>query len=319
MTINEPYRIDVHQHIVPPDYVRGLAEIGVSNSLGNKFPQWSVESMLEMMDRNGIKAAITSISSPGVYFGDVVFAHRLGRQCNEISARLITDYPQRIGAYATLPLPDTEAAAKEIEYALDTLKLDGIVMLTNYAGQYLGNPAFEDVFFELNRRKAVVYVHPTDPPGKNPLGDNVPNSLMEVTFDTTRTIANLIFSGTLERYPDIAFIFAHAGGTAPFLAWRITLGSQVLPHVPERAPKGVFFYLKRLYYDTGLSASPYALRSLQSLVDTSQVLFGTDYPFAPESVTVRTIKGIAGYDGFDAEAKKSVEQKNALRLFSRFK
>jgi predicted TIM-barrel fold metal-dependent hydrolase len=316
--INEPYRIDVHHHVIPPDYVRALADIGVSSSLGLNFPQWSVESMLEMMDRNGIKAAITSISSPGVYFGDVVFAHGLARQCNETSARLITDYPQRVGAYATLPLPDTEAAMKEIEYTLDTLKLDGIVMLTNYAGQYLGNPVFEDVFSELNRRKAVVYVHPTDPPGKNPLGDHVPSFLMEVTFDTTRTIANLIFSGTLERYPDIAFIFAHAGGTVPFLAWRIAQGSYVWPRAFERAPKNVFFYLKRLYYDTGLSASPYALRSLQSLVDTSQVLFGSDYPFAPESIAVRTIKGIAAYDGFDAEAKKSVEQKNALRLFSRF-
>ena len=313
----EPYRIDVQHHIVLADYVKALAKIGVSSALGVSLPKWSPESAIEMMDRNGIKTAITSISSPGVYFGDVVFARDLARQCNESVARLIDDHPQRFGAFATLPLPEAEAACNEIAFALDSLKLDGIAMLTNYAGQYLGDTAFEDVFFELNRRKAVVYVHPTDPPGKSPLGDHVPNFLMEVTFDTTRAIANLIYSGTLERYPDISFIFAHAGGTAPFLAWRIALGTFTWPGALERAPKDAFFYLKRLYYDTGLSASPYALRSLQELVGTSQILFASDYPFAPEVLTVETIKGIAAYEGFNAEARRAVEQKNALKLFPR--
>lgn len=314
----KPYRIDVHHHIIPIDYVDSLAKIGVSSSLGVNLPSWSVESTLEMMDRNGIRVAVTSISSPGVYFNDAGFASNLARRCNEISARLITDYPQRFGAYATLPLPDIGKALKEIEYSMDNLKLDGIVLLTNYTGKYLGDQVFDEIFSELNRRKAVVYVHPTDPPGKNPLGEHVPTFLMEVTFDTTRAIANLIYSGTLEKYPDISFIFAHAGGTVPFLSWRIALGTFVWPGAIERASKDAFFYLKRLYYDTGLSASPYALRSLQELVDTSHILFGSDYPFAPELITIETIKGIATYDGFDEQNRMAVEEKNAINLFPRF-
>ena len=311
-------KICLKNHIILPDYVNALAEIGVSSSLGVNLPPWSAKSTLEMMDRNGIKTAITSISSPGVYFGDTTFVCGLARRCNETAASLIADHPKRFGAYATLPLPDTVKALKEIEYALDTLNLDGIVLLTNYSGKYLGDPDFDDVFADLNRRKTVVYVHPTDPPGKNPLGEHVPTFLMEVTFDTTRAIASLIYSGTLEKYPDIIFIFAHAGGTAPFLSWRIALGTFVWPGAIERALKDAFFYLKRLYYDTGLSASHYALRSLQELVDTSHILFGSDYPFAPEVLTGETIKGIAAYDGFDAETKRAVEEKNALKLFPRF-
>jgi 6-methylsalicylate decarboxylase len=316
---DELYRVDVHHHIILPDYVDALSEVGISSALGVNLPPWSVESTLEMMDRNGIQVAMTSISSPGVYFGDASFAYRLARRCNEKAALLVADHPGRFGAYATLPLPDTDAALAEIEYSLDTLRLDGIVMLTNYEGKYLGDPAFDEVFSELNHRKAVVYVHPTDPPGKNPLGDHVPSFLMEVTFDTTRAIANLIFSGTLERFPDIAFIFAHAGGTAPFLAWRISLGMFTWPGALERAPRDTFHYLKRLYYDTGLSASPFALRCLQELVDPSHVLFGSDYPFAPEILTGETIKGIAAYDGFDVETRRAVERDNALRLFPRLK
>lgn len=311
----EPYRIDVHHHIIPPEYVDALSGIGVSSSLGVHLPPWSAESTLEMMDRNAIQVAMTSISSPGVYFGDASFAVRLATLCNEKAARLMADHPGRFGAFATLPLPGVDAALQEIEYALDTLRLDGIAMLTNYAGRYLGDPAFEEVFAELDRRKAVVYVHPTDPPGGNPLGNQVPGFLLEVTFDTTRAIANLIFSGTLERFPDIAFIFAHAGGTAPFLAWRMALGMFAWPGALERAPKETFQYLRGLYYDTGLSASPFALRCLQELVEPSQILFGSDYPFAPEILTGETIKGIAAYDGFDMETRRAVEHSNALRLF----
>ena len=311
----QPYRIDVHHHIVPSEYVRALAGIGITNSIGASFPAWDVETTLAVMDRNMIQKAVTSISCPGVFFGDTSFATTLSRRVNEISARLVSDHSPRFGAFATLPLPDTDMALSELAYSLDTLKLDGVVLLTNYAGRYLGDPSYEELFTELNRRKTPVFVHPTDPKAGNVLGPHVPNFLFEVAFDTTRAIINLIFSGTIERFPDIPFIFAHAGGAAPYLAWRISLGTFVIPGAVEKAPKDAISYMKHLYYDTALSASPYALRSLQELVDPTHILFGSDYPFAPEVVTVETLKGLQAYDGFGTEERKAIERGNALRLF----
>lgn len=308
------HHIDVHHHIVPSEYVSALAEIGVTGGGGVPFPNWSPQRSLDAMDRNGIATAITSISSPGVYFGDNTFAQDLARRCNEFSANLINEHPTRFGAFAVLPLPDVDRALREAACALDTLKLDGIVLLSNVGGRYLGDPEFDELFDELNRRKAVVYIHPTDPPEGNRSKLQIPSSLIEFVFDTTRAVANLVYSGTLERCPDIRFIIAHAGGTAPYLAWRISL-FQYQP--AGMLPQGVITYLKRLYYDTALSAVPYALQSLQELVDPSHILFGTDYPFAPESVISFSMKGLKDDESFDDRALKAIAQENALRLFPR--
>lgn len=312
-----PHRIDVHHHILPPEYVAALASVGVTSVGRVAFPPWSVETTLGVMDRHGIATAITSISAPGVYFGDRAFARDLARRCNEISARLVSDHPHRFGAFAVLPLPDVEAALREIEYALDTLKLDGIVLLASVGDQYQGDPEFEAVYAELHRRKAVVFIHPNVPPGYTVPKLTLPAPLVDFIFDTTRAVTNLIVSGTLERYPDISFILSHAGGAVPYLAWRIALFDRILPGVAEKAPQGAIAYLKRLYYDTALSAAPYALRSLQELVDPSHILFGSDYPFAPEPITAASVKGLNEYDGFDAQARAQIERNNGLRLFPR--
>jgi 6-methylsalicylate decarboxylase len=311
-----PHRIDVHHHIVPPEYVSALSKIGITNAGGVSFPNWSPQNSLDVMDRNGIATAITSVSSPGVYFGDIPFSLDLARRCNEFSANLVNEHPKRFGAFAVVPLPDVNGALREVEYALDKLKLDGIVLLTNAGGRYLGTSKFDELFYELNRRKAVVYIHPTDPPGENLSDLKLPASLVEFVFDTTRAIANLIYSGTMERCPNIRFIVSHAGGTIPYLAWRISL-LQYKAGMQETVPQGVITYLKRLYYDTALSASPYALRSLQELVDPSHILFGTDYPFAPESLTAATISGLKNNGHFSEKALKAIDQENALRLFPR--
>lgn len=315
----EPHRVDVHHHIVPREYVKALNSLGITKTSGVTFPQWSENMMFDVMDRNGIRAAITSISSPGVYFGDSAFAQELARICNEFSANLVHGNPQRFGAFATLPLPDVDAALEEIDYAMDSLGLDGVVLMTNFGGRYLGDPLFDEVFRELNRRKAVVFVHPTDPAGVKHIGLDVPYSLYEYTFDTTRTITNLIYSGTIERNPHVQFIFSHAGGTIPFLAWRISLGLFMITDAAKNAPQGFISYLKKIYYDTALSTTPYALRSLQELVESSQILFGSDYPFAPENLTAEQIKQLDSYDGFDTEERTRIEQGNALRLFPRLR
>jgi len=158
-----PCYIDVHNHIIPEEYVSGLKKIGLTESLGRSFPVWSAEKSIEIMDLNKIQTAITSISSPGVFFGDEYFAKNLARICNEISATLVSDYPSRFGGFASLPLPDIEASLNEIHYSHDVLKLDGFVFLSNYKGTYIGDQSFEPVYSELNRKNAVVYVHPTDP------------------------------------------------------------------------------------------------------------------------------------------------------------
>ena len=267
------------------------------------------------MDRHAIATAITSISEPGIFFGDVTFARDLARRCNEFSAQLIREYPQRFGAFAILPLPDVNAALRELEYALDTLKLDGVVLLSSVDGRYPGDPLFDELFTELDRRKAVVFLHPTVPVINHELKLDLPPFLIEFVFDTTRAVTNLLFSGTLERCPGIRFIVAHAGGTVPYLAYRISMGQIMMP----AAPQGVMTYLKQFYYEIALSANPYTLGSLQELVDASHILFGSDYPFAPEIMTGFTVQGIQNFDGFDEQARRAIERESALALFPRFK
>ena len=307
-------RIDVHQHILPPTYLAALAERGITAGGGMPFPAWDVQGMLEVMDRYDIATAITSISEPGVDIGDPVLARNLARQCNEYAAQLVREYPGRFGAFATLPLPDVDAALRELEYALDTLQLDGVMLLSNSNGHYPGDALFDELFTELNRRKAIVFLHPTVPPINRELHLNLPPFLVEFVFDTTRAVVNLVYSGTLERCPDMRVILAHAGGTAPYLALRISMGQTMLPGLPQ----GAMSYLKQCYYDTALSASPFALRSLQELVDASHILFGSDYPFAPDLLTGFSLSSIATSAGFNEQGRAQVERGSALALFPRF-
>jgi predicted TIM-barrel fold metal-dependent hydrolase len=309
-------RIDVHHHILPPDYIAAMKRIGKKVVGGVTIPDWNIQNSLYVMDKNKIAAAFTSM--PFVYLGDLPLSADFARRCNDFSARLVSDHPKRFGSFAVLPLPDVETALRELEHAIDKLKLDGIVLPTNVGGYYLGAPEFDELFSELNRRKEVVFIHPIDPPRECFPDLKLPTSLIEYVFDTTRAIANLIYSGTLERCPDIQFIVSHAGGTAPYLAWRISL-LQYKTGMKKKVPQGVINYLKRLYYDTALSATPYALRSLQELVDPSHILFGSDYPFAPDLLTSVSIKGLKNYEGFDEQALKAIDQNNALNLFPRLR
>lgn len=311
----EHRKIDVHHHFLPEEYLSALAGIGVTDSTGVPFPEWSPRTSLELMDKFAIDAAVASISAPGIYFGDSAFARNLARTCNEAAAKLVDDHPGRFGATAVLPLPDVDASLAELEYAFDTLKLDGVALLSSVDDRYMGDPAYDEVFDELNRRKAVVFMHPGFAPGGKPRS-SLPPSLVEFVFETTMAVSMLLFSGTLERCGDIRLILPHAGGTIPYIALRLCLG-QFWPGLQESVPQGVMTYLKRLYYDTALSASPHALRSLQALVEPSHILFASDYPFAPELATGVTVGGLDDYDGFDEDALEQVYRESALRLFPR--
>ncbi len=311
-----PHRIDVHHHILPPDYV---AEVGDDRigpiSVAGKTPDWSPQKSIEAMDRNGIATALTSISAPGFWFGDAKATQRLCRHANDYAARLRRDHPKRFGVFAALPLPDVEASLAEIRFAFDEIKADGIGLMTNYASKYPGDPAFAPVFDELNRRGAVVYFHPTTATC-NQCQPEYPPASLDFPFDTTRAIMSLLYSGTLARCRNIKWIFSHAGGTLPFLAERIArLAAR--PEYKEKVPNGVLPELKRLYYDTALSANWLAFRSLLELVVPQQVLFGSDYPFAPEATLVATVKGLADMN-LGADILAGIERGNALKLFPHF-
>jgi predicted TIM-barrel fold metal-dependent hydrolase len=314
----EPYRIDVHHHVMPPEYVAAAKQAGIIEGGGVDFPAWSVEAALAFMDQAGIATAISSVSAPGVHFGDDQKARSLARRVNEFSAKLVSDHPARFGGFASLPLPDVDGALRELEYATDTLKLDGVVLMASIGEKYLGDPAFDALFAELNRRKTVAFVHPTVHPSSQRLKLDLPGALVEFVFDTTRAATNLIYSGTMERYPDLRIILSHAGGTVPFVAGRLTLG-KLVPKLDAKAPQGAIAYLKRFYYDTALSANPYALDSLTALVDASQILFGSDFPFLPGPRGVQSARDTDTYVSSDAAVRMAVARDNALALFPRLR
>ena len=221
MTDEFSNRIDVHFHYLSPEYREKMIDAVGGYPDGFAAPQWSVEATLAMMDRMNIATGMLSVSSPGVHFGNDAKARLLARSVNEFAARTMGDNRGRFGGFASLPLPDVEGALLEIAYALDTLKLDGVVMLTNFNGVYLGDKRLDPVFDELNRRGAIVFIHPTSPICWQQSALGYPRPMIEFTFDSTRAVVNLIFSGTTARCPKVRFIVPHAGGTLPFLARRI--------------------------------------------------------------------------------------------------
>lgn len=268
-----PRLIDVHHHIVPPGYLRDVGTRAIGEPAGRTTaPDWSAQISIEAMDRIGIQTSLVSISAPGFPFKDPKMLTKVVREANDFAKQLKTDHPGRFGIFAAMPLPDTKAAIAEAVYALDVLKAEGIGLLTNYSGQYLGDPQFAPFFDELNRRKAVVYVHPTPCVCNVGVDLGVPPATAEYPHDTTRTITSLLFSGTLDRCPNVKFIFSHAGGTLPFVANRIA--GRKDPKVSDGMA-----LVKKLYYDTAQSMNSLAIPTLLSFAGASQVVFGSDFPF----------------------------------------
>jgi predicted TIM-barrel fold metal-dependent hydrolase len=306
------HRIDVHHHILPPDYVATVGDARIGPLiLSGKTPEWTPEMSIAAMDRNGIATSITSISAPGLWFGDTDETRRLCRECNDYADRLRRDFPGRFGMFANLPLPDVDASLAEISYALDTLKADGIGLLTSYGDRYPGDAAFAPVFDELNRRGAIVYFHPTNAPCST-CQPEIPAATLDFPFDTTRAIVSLLFGGTLARCRDIRFIFSHAGGTVPFLAERMAR-LEARPEFRTHVPEGVLYELKRLFFDTALSANPTTFSALLKLTSADKVLFGSDYPFAPEATMTATVNGLNQL-GLPADVLRAIEYENALAI-----
>ncbi len=305
-------KVDVHHHIIPPEYVKMLDEAGVTDSMGNRFPEWSVQKDIELMDRLGIRKAVMSISAPAANVSCVHDARKIARRCNEIACEIINRHPGRFGAFATIPPPtDMDGALREIEYALETLKLDGIELMTNYNLKYLGDKSFEEVFKSLNLRKAVVHIHPDNPPA---VQFGVSGGLMDAPFDTTRAATNLICSGTMERFPDISFILSHGGGTLPYLYFRIGEGVPFMwKGFEEKAPKGFYEYFKRFYFDTAI-VGPDIFPYLYKHAGAQKILVGTDFSFAPPDIIGKCLKGIDDCDTVGPKERQYIEEKNAFAL-----
>lgn len=310
----KPRLIDVHHHILPPAYVSAIGGAAIGAAAGSPgAPRWTVQSSLEMMDHLGIQTAITSLSSPGIRLNDSSTVQRIARLCNDYAKQMATDHPTRFGLFAFLPLPDIAASQEEVRYAFEHLKADGIALHTNYHDRYLGDAHFTPLFDELNRRKAVVQVHPTLCQCMLGVQTGVPPALIEFPHDTTRTITSLLFNGVFQRNPDIRFIFSHAGGTLPFLINKI--GSNAA-FVAKLGPNGWRPIVKNLYYDTALSGNPQSMGALLSLVDASHVLLGTDYPFVSEARAKSEIDGIQ-IPSLDSAGLRRIHRSNAASLFPR--
>lgn len=313
---SSPRRIDVHHHVIPPVFAQTMKDKGIPLVAGAPLPTWTVQRSLDIMDMQGIQTALLSLSAPGVHFGDQAQASSLARACNDFCADVARTRPDRFGFFAVLPMPFTQDACREAIRALDNLKADGIVLLGSTDGYFLGDARFEELMQELNQRKATVFVHPNLHATSEQLRLDAPGFLVEFLCDTTRAATNLVLSGTMERYPDIRWILAHAGGFTPYIAWRLSLAN-MLPQYFEAAPQGVLTYLKRFWFDTALSPSPYAMAALMQLVEPSKILFGSDFPFAPEPVTGLQVKQLEEIPFFDAAQRARIDRENALALFPR--
>lgn len=319
------YRLDVHAHTLPPDYRAALLEHGHLTIGGYPTPEWSPERAIDFMDRYGIEAQVLSVSDPGVSFLGGQEAGDLARYCNTYLADLVTREPRRFGALAVLPMPDVPASIAEMEYALDVLRLDGVVLLSAYDGVYLGDPRFEPLMHALAQRNAYVFVHPAAIPSDAKPRLPLPDFLMEFTFDTTRAATLLMAGGTLDRYPGIRFQLAHAGGTLPFLGHRIGVAAEtpvgdLWPEGLSRpAPLRAEELLGRFLYDTALSASPAAMTAVREAAGIDRLVFGSDWPFSQLTLSGSgdPAPGLSGV--FSAEERLRIERGNVLAQFPRLR
>ena len=311
-------RIDVHHHVLPEFYKEAQRGAGITGSAYRGFPEWSVEGSLALMDHQRIATTIFSFTSPGVYFGDLAQTRALTMRCNDFLAETAARRPDRFGGFAFLPLPDVDAALKEIERVFDVLKLDGVCLLTSVDERYIGHQDFEPVYAELNRRKAVVFIHPCYPPGTEARDYDIPRMMIDYPFETTKVATNLIMRGVMERLPDIKFILSHAGGTLPMLAHRISIFDKMTPQ-KANYPQGALAYIKHFWFDTALSGHPAPLDALRAFADPTRILFGTDYPYVSEDVANAETAGLDAYAGFSEAERKMVARGNAEALFPRLR
>jgi predicted TIM-barrel fold metal-dependent hydrolase len=303
--------VDVHTHFVLPEYVLAAERAGHLRPDGMPgWPRWSVQRQLELMDRNGIARSILSVSSPGVHFGDDFRAQVLARRMNEAAAELGRDHPGRFGFFASLPLPDLDGALAELDHAFDELHADGVVLNSNAAGQYPGDPAWEQLWRTLDRRSATVFLHPTSPPQWRQVALDRPRPMIEFLFDSARAVTDLVLTGVFTRYPRIRFIVTHAGGVLPLLGDRLESFRDTF--APMSNLPSVSGQLKDLWYDVAGTPVPNQLPALQAVAGTDHLLYGSDHCFTPAEAVADQIAALDGSTAADGWRDRTTA--NAVRL-----
>jgi aminocarboxymuconate-semialdehyde decarboxylase len=308
--------IDTHHHILP-DFFWEATE-NADAPVGGLAPlRWSKEASISFMDDAGIDVAVASLSTPGVHTGNDAAARALARRCNEFLADLVQTRPDRFGGFACLPLPDVDASLEELSYGLDVLRLDGIVLFTNSNGVYLGDPALEPVFEELERRKVVVFVHPNPSPDLVAHTLGLPDNLLDFPTDTNRAVAQLHYTNRFARTPSVKYIFSHAGGSIPYLAARFAIIDEMgfVPGGERRGSAAEMF--RRIYWDTALAASDPVFRMLRDVAGLDQVLFGTDFPYLRRDLAVGSKGRILQSAVLNDLDRRVILGGNAARLFPR--
>lgn len=303
-------RIDTHHHVIPPAYRSWLERRGYD--AGRRLPDWSESASLALMDELGIERAVASVSRPGVTLGDGADAPAVAREVNDFCAELVKDRPDRFSFFASLPLPDVDASVAELEHALDVLGASGAVVLTNVDGHYLDAERYAPLFAELHRRATVLFVHPTHPPG--PWMDGQPPMIADFLLDTVRVAVKLAQAHAMSRYDQVRFLFSHGGGFLPYAVDRIAPLTAYVGDEHETA-ETVEAELRRGWFDTALTGAR-TLPSLMAFADPARVVYGSDFPFAPDPMPRDCAAALDAFGGIDDRQRRAIDRDNAAALLA---
>lgn len=309
--------VDVHAHFTTPDYIEAAKATGHREPDGmpeEYWPSWSAEEHLKLMAETGIGRSMLSISSPGIHFGDDKAAQVLARQVNEAGAEVVRADASHFGLFASLPLPDVDGSLHEIAYAFDDLGADGVILMSNAHGYYLGSERAEPILEELHHRQAAVFIHPTSTQDHQYVDCGRPRTLIEFLFDTARTVVDFVLTGHAERYRDIKLIVPHAGGVVPLVADRVEAFKLISPDTASRPVPEI---LGRFYYDLAVNATPRNVAALLSLVGREQLLYGSDFPWAPSPLVLRTAASLDSTFESLTQSWRTLTTDNATTIFAK--
>ena len=311
--------VDVHTHIIIPEYVEILKAHGAELEETFPLPAWDAGRHIAFMDSTDIRTAVLTMPAPQPYYGDTEESAECIRRVNEVSAKVKQDYPDRFKFCAALPLPDVDAAIRETIYALDTLGADGVKLATNSRGQYLGDEALDPLMEVLNERHAVIIIHPHRPtPYPERIITTTPLAMYEYPAETTRAVVNMLARNVLVRYPNLKVVVPHCGSFLPLTLPRM---KSILPAMVKQGymqPIDWNGNLSRLYFDLAGNPTPEVLHSLLTITSPDHILYGSDYPYLPDAVLKANLQRLKQTLAADEELARYADKflwKNAERLF----